>query len=239
MRPKIGLTCSTIDTGSTLTPLRAAVNTTYLDWVVREGGAPLLLPNVDPEAAADMLAACDGLLLTGGDDIAPLLYGREPEKQMGGIDVPRDAFELPLAKLALARGVPILGICRGIQTLNVAAGGTLRQDLGGDPAATVQHRMKTAGGATVHHTVAITAGSRLHKLVGHDAMAVNSYHHQAVDEPADGFQATATAADGVIEAIEPIDERNILAVQWHPEVMPADRAESRALFAWLIDAANG
>ena len=239
MRPRIGLTSSSIDTGSALSPRRDAVNFTYLDWVTREGGAPLMLPNVDPDAAAAMLDACDGLLLTGGEDVSPLWFGREPEKQMGIIDVPRDSFELPLAKLALERELPILGICRGIQLLNVAAGGTLRQDLVHDPSSTVQHRMKTAGGAAVHHTITIVPGSRLHRLVGHETMAVNSYHHQAVDELADGFQVVAKAADGVVEAIEPVDERNILAVQWHPEVMPHDRAETRALFAWLIEAAKG
>lgn len=239
MRPRIGLSSSSIDAGAATSARRCGVNCTYLDWVTREGGAPLMLPNVDPDAATAMLDACDALLLTGGDDVAPLLYGREPERQMGQVDAPRDEFELPLARLALERGMPILGICRGIQLLNVAAGGTLRQDLASDPAATVQHRMKTAGGPAVHHSIDIVPGSRLHTLVGHERMAVNSYHHQAVDDVADGFQATATSADGVIEALEPIDDRNILAVQWHPEVMPCERAESRALFAWLIEAAKG
>jgi len=239
MRPRIGLTSSSIDNPVSTAPRRCGVNCTYLEWVTNAGGAPLMLPNVAPDAAAAMLDACDGLLLTGGDDVAPLLYGREPERAMGQIDSPRDNFELPLARLALERGLPILGICRGIQLLNVAAGGTLRQDLASDADATVQHRMKTAGGPAVHHSIDIVAGSRLHRLVGHERLAVNSYHHQAVERVADGFQATATAADGVIEALEPVDDRNILAVQWHPEVMPSEQAESRAMFAWLIEAARG
>lgn len=198
-----------------------------------------MLPNVDPDAAAAMLDACDGLLLTGGDDVAPLLYGEEPQPGLGDIDAPRDTFELPLCRLALERGLPILGICRGIQLLNVAAGGTLRQDLVSDQSATVQHRMKTAGGPAVHHTLGIVPGSRLHRLIGSERLAVNSYHHQAVGRIAEGFQVTATTADGVIEAIEPIDGRNIIGVQWHPEVMGFEVDASRVLFTWLIEAARG
>lgn len=237
MRPRIGLSSSTIDSGGPPHGLKCGVNHTYLRWVSEVGGLSVVLPNIEPEAAGELLDLCDALLLTGGNDIAPLHYGTEPHRHLGSIDVPRDRFELPLARLALERGLPILGICRGVQTLNVAAGGTLRQDLRSDPEATVQHSMASSGGTTVHHTIAITPGSLLHRLVGQESLAINSYHHQAVERVADGFTAVATAADGVIEAIEASDGRPFIGVQWHPEVLPGDPPATRALFAWLVEAA--
>ena len=127
-------------------------------------------------------------------------------------------------------------ICRGIQVLNVAAGGTLRQDLGSDAAATVQHRMSAVGGRCVHHHVTLASGSRLAGMLGAERLAVNSYHHQAVDRLGEGLTVTATAEDGTIEGLEAAGESFVIAVQWHPEVMGADHEPSARLFAAFIAA---
>jgi putative glutamine amidotransferase len=236
MTPLIALTCSS-HTGPTGEYWQSsATNRSYTEWVERAGGAPILLPNPGPELAPRLLDAVDGLLLTGGEDIHPLHYGAQPAKHLGTVDVPRDAFELPLARLALARGLPVFGICRGIQTLNVAAGGTLRQDLGGDAAATVQHRMSAVGGRCVHHGVRVPSGSRLAAILGVEELAVNSYHHQAVDRVGAGLAVTATACDGTIEGLEGTGEAFVIAVQWHPEVMAADHEPSARLFAAFMAA---
>lgn len=239
MTPLIGITCSTTEVEA-MVRYRHGVNGSYIDQVARAGGTPVLLPNVDPSHVERLLDVLDGLLAAGGDDIQPLLFGAEPDPHLGEIDVPRDRFELPLLRAALAREIPILGICRGIQALNVARGGDLRQDLVHDPTSTVQHRMKARGGPTVHHTVRLRPGSRLHALLGHEQVAVNSYHHQAVGRLGDGLTVCATAADGVIEAVEGTDPaRFLLGVQWHPEVMALGDPLSTPIFDAFLTAARG
>jgi putative glutamine amidotransferase len=236
MAPIIGLTASTNQGTSDTFWAASTVNRSYTEWIERAGGLPLLLPNPDPRHIDQILAAVDGLLFTGGADIAPLLYGAEPAKDLGTTDIPRDRFELPLGRAALAAELPILGICRGIQLLNVAAGGSLRQDLKGDPAAVVQHQMSVVGGRGVHHHVTVEPGTRLAGLVGSGRLAVNSYHHQAVDRLGPGLRVTARADDGTIEAIEGAGQRFLMAVQWHPEVMDPEHAPSAALFAAFVTA---
>ncbi len=236
MAPRIGITASSGDGADGSYNQRVAVNTSYVQWIERHGGLPLVLPNVSPDLADALLDSLDGLLLSGGADVHPLLYDTEPHAKLGTIDVPRDRFELPLARRALARELPILGICRGIQVLNVAAGGTLRQDLPSDPAATVQHAMRATGGPTAHHRLSLVPGTRLGALLGTDPVAVNSYHHQAVDRVAAGFRVAARAADQVIEAIEGCGERFLVGVQFHPEVMPPGTAVSEALFEAFLTA---
>jgi putative glutamine amidotransferase len=237
MTPLIGLTTSTtVSQTSASWPVACATNVSYTDWVVRAGGAPVLLPNVDPALVDRLLDPLDGLLLTGGWDIQPLLFGAEPAKRLGTLDVPRDRFELPLARCAIDRGLPVFGICRGIQVVNVALGGTLRQDLFYDPEATVQHRMETVGGRAVHHTVTVETGSRLRDILGADRLPVNSYHHQAVGELGTGLRVTARAADGTVEAVEGATDTFLLGVQCHPEVMDADHAPTAALFSAFVGA---
>ncbi len=236
MRPRVGLTCSTADNGDGSFAVRCLTNYSYLNWLERAGALPLLLPNLSPELVPEMLAGLDGLLLTGGADVAPRLYGAEPEQHMGAVDVPRDRFELPLAREALAGSLPLLGICRGIQTLNVAAGGTLRQDLVSDAAAWVQHGMRLVAGPTWQHTIVLEPDSRLRQMVGADEVPVNSYHHQAVRDLAPGLRVAARAKDGTIEAIEAPGDRFVLAVQWHPEVMDTGEPVSEAIFSAFVSA---
>ncbi|MBI2297879.1 MAG: gamma-glutamyl-gamma-aminobutyrate hydrolase family protein [Armatimonadetes bacterium] len=235
MTPRIGVTTTTLaNTGSYHTATGA--NGSYLGWLERAGALPVLIPNLAPELAGGYLDLLDGLLLTGGLDVHPLLFGAEPDKNLGEVDVPRDRFELPLVRQALERELPIFGICRGIQALNVAAGGTLRQDLVSDPVARLQHWQKPVGGPMVHHSVSVEPDSRLAGVVGQEKVAVNSYHHQAVDRVGEGLRAVGFALDGTIEAVEGTGEAFVLGVQWHPEVMGPEDAVSTALFDAFVAA---
>jgi len=174
------------------------------------------------DRAAAALAAVRGLVLTGGEDVAPDRYGATPHPRLGDVDPVRDAAELALIAAARSRRLPILAICRGIQILNVALGGTLYQDLDSERPGLVPHSDETA-----RHGVRVAAGSLLERTLGMRSATVNSRHHQAIRDLAPGLKAVAWADDGVIEAAEPADANApwIVAVQWHPE----DLTE-RALF---------
>ncbi len=219
MKPVIGITCA-----YEWVTRRFRLGGAYVEAVTRSGGLPIILPSISPGDVDEVLDLIDGLMLSGGVDIDPYLYGEKPIPGMGKIDPNRDAFELALTRRAIERGIPILAICRGIQTLNVAAGGTLYQDILSQIPNAIKHRWHTSEGLEVPpdyptHRVKVKVGSRLHRIFGKEVLAVNSFHHQAVKDVAEGFEATAWADDGVIEAIEYTGECFILGVQWHPELM--------------------
>ena len=202
--------------------------------VVRE-----ISPRADPVASA--LAACDGLLLTGGVDVDPAKYGDPTRHPTVEIDAERDAYELVLAREAIARDLPILAICRGVQVLNVAADGTLFQDIPTDPGTTLAHSITTPKNA-VAHDVQVVPGTRLASLLAPvvgvaGRVAVNSRHHQAVRQTAPGFVVSATAPDGIIEAIEQPNARFCIGVQWHPENFWRT-GEFRGLFEGFVGAAR-
>lgn len=214
----------------------------YLQAVRAAGGLPVLLP---APAGVAPLHETQGLLLAGGRDVDPPLYGQAPDPRVVetlDIDRERDEMELALIAAALERALPVLGICRGIQVLNVALGGTLVQDLslrGLDAAAHQQRRRQPEPPEWAPvHDVRLEADSRLARLLGAPAVGVNSFHHQAVDEVAPGLRATGRAPDGVVEGLESADDRFIVGVQWHPERM-GDATPQRALIAALVDAARG
>lgn len=192
----------------------------YVESVRRAGGDPRpLAPEAD--RPGDVLSWCSGILFTGGGDVDPSRYGAQPHPAVVGLDQERDEYELELARLAIEHDVPILAICRGLQVLNVAGGGSLIQDIPTQVVGAVEHSVKTPLSA-IAHDVWVTRGSRLAALMadqtaGGDTLAVNSRHHQSVAGLAAGFQVTATAPDGVIEAFERQGARFCLAVQWHPE----------------------
>jgi len=204
---------------------------------VRRAGAtprPLALD----EAAASVLAGVDGLLLTGGDDVDPALYGEAPHPSFDVSEPGRDAFEIDLVRRALDADIPVLAICRGLQVLNVALGGTLIQDIPSEPAALLPHDAEGPP-TTLAHTVEVAPGSCLAALVGPDATrAVNSRHHQAVRELGSGLIVTATSPDGVIEAAEVPAARFCIGVQWHPENFHAT-GEFDTLFDGFVDACRG
>jgi putative glutamine amidotransferase len=193
---------------------RVALNTAYVRALARAGLVPLVVPSIlEPETACEALDRVHGLVLTGGEDVVPARYGARPHPKLGETDAPRDAVELALIAGARARRLPILAICRGIQILNVALGGTLYQDLPSERPGGIDH-----AAAQSRHGLRVTAGSLLHRTIGVHETAVNSRHHQAIRDLAPGLRATAWAPDGVIEGAEPVEgEPWTLAVQWHPE----------------------
>ena len=198
----------------------------YAEQVAAAGGIPVLLPPLPGVAAA--VGRLDGLLLTGGGDIDPARYGAQPHPRTGRVSVLRDAAELELLDAAMAAGLPVLGVCRGMQLLNVARGGTLCQHLPDDAGHT------PAPGTFGSHPVRVAAGTRLAGILGAngDGVDVPTAHHQAVDRLGEGLVATAWAEDGVIEAMEPsaAGDPFLLAVQWHPEA-GADPRLIKALVA--------
>ena len=208
---------------------RVTLNTAYVRALESAGLVPLAVPTMlAPERAGAALTAVRGLVLTGGEDVAPDRYGATPHPRLGDVDPGRDAAELALIAAARARRVPILAICRGIQILNVAFGGTLYQDLDSERPGPVPHSDETA-----RHAVRVEAGSLLERTLGTRSASVNSRHHQAIRDLAPGLKAVAWADDGLIEAAEPADTTApwMVAVQWHPE----DLTE-RALFEGFAQA---
>jgi putative glutamine amidotransferase len=236
MRPLIGVTTSELRATSAGTLRRhgepphaeMALGMTYLRAIQAAGGMPVVLP---PLGDADaLLERLDGVCLSGGPDLDPAAYGA-PERhvELGPTEPSLDAFELALAEAADARGMPLLGICRGAQALNVARGGTLHQHVPG-------HRQAEPATATTH-TVHVDEGTALAGLVGMRPLRVNSFHHQAVDRLGRGLRAVAHAADGIVEAIEAPGTRFVLGVQWHAEGLLHD-PRHRMLFESLVSAAG-
>ncbi|MEW6546967.1 MAG: gamma-glutamyl-gamma-aminobutyrate hydrolase family protein [Bacillota bacterium] len=231
--PLIGIT-SSVDEED-----RVQVPSGYAAAVEAAGGIPVVLPVLAPEKAGEVLAHLQGLLLSGGVDVDPSHYGEDPLPGLGRVTPERDAFELALAREALALGVPVLGVCRGVQVLNVAAGGTLYQDLGSQMGNVLKHRQE-APRWHESHSVRLDPGSRLAAILGVPEVRVNSFHHQAVREVAGGLRAVAWAPDGVIEAVEATgtDHRFALGVQWHPEEMWRRHPLHLKPFAALVEAAR-
>jgi putative glutamine amidotransferase len=211
----------------------------YLQGVMAYGGAPLILPLYPDRTKLEaVLARLDGLIFSGGPDVNPRLFGEEPLPGLGTVDDARDRWELTAIKVALRMDLPLLGICRGIQVLNVAMGGSLYQDVSTDPGTEIQHSQTEARDQATHK-VTVTSGSRLAKVLGADDVEVNSFHHQVVKTLAPGLKAVAWAPDQLIEGVEADDDsRFVLGVQWHPEHLVGRSEPARRLFAALIDAAR-
>jgi len=205
----------------------------YGDRIAEAGGYPLQVLGRPGLPVADLVSQLDGIVLPGGGDVAPELYGAEPAAESGGVDIERDRAEIALLAAATAAGLPILAVCRGIQLLNVARGGTLIQHL---PAVTSEPHLVVERRSELVHNVHIDPDSELRKIVGVDDLGVNTLHHQAVDRVGDGLRAVAWAEDGIIEGLEDRDRR-IVAVQWHPEQLP-DHPQEMELFAWLVEQAG-
>ena len=212
----------------------------YLESVRRAGGEPVEVV-VGGEAPEQILSRVDALLLTGGGDVDPSLYGEAPHDTFQAAESGRDAFEIAMARAAVAKGIPLLAICRGMQVLNVAMGGTLVQDIPSQVTGALEHSvpLPRAGGA---HEVWVSKDSKLATLLADhmedgETCHVNSRHHQSVKQAAKGFEVTATSPDGVIEAMEKPDAPFCVAVQWHPENFWRT-GEFRELFEGLVQAAT-
>ena len=230
MRPRIGVTSIRTLDG---TRLVEQVNLVYCDAVRQAGGLPFVLPVLEEADAPEVVAGLDGLLLTGGGDVAAWCFGQEAHPDAKGVDSARDAWEMALVAAADIASLPILGICRGAQLLNVAAGGTLLQHL--PEVTSMAHRIVERDCEPVHR-IKVEPASLLASITGQRPFGVNSLHHQAVDQVGTGLRPVAWSPDGVIEAIECID-RPQLGVQWHPELMTG-RAEHAQLFRWLVSTAS-
>ena len=200
--------------------------TNYVDSVLAAGGHPILIPQVEAKLVPLVLDGLDGVVVTGGGDVDPARYGSEPRPETADLDTERDDFEPALLAEALGSGLPVLGICRAAQILNVAHGGTLHQHVGA-------HRVVDKFDQTAH-TVLVAAESELGRVLGATELGVNSLHHQAVDRVGAGLRVTATAPDGGIEALEVDGRDDVLTVQWHPEMLSHERPEQLALFEWLV-----
>ncbi len=219
---------------------RAGVNAAYVSAVAGAGGIPVILSQlVGTGVAARALEGCEGLLLTGGEDVDPAYYGEDPSPALGSVDRDRDRFELALFAAARATRLPVLGICRGIQLINVALGGTLYQDLPSERPGAINHDPDSPRHARTHH-VRLAPGSRAAHALGVERLVPNSFHHQAVRDLAPALIATGWSDDGVIEAVDGRPEDPwLLAVQWHPEEMHVDvTAPERGLFSALVEEAR-
>ena len=224
MEPKIGIVvCG-------FTQDRQFVTNPYIQSVRYSKGLPLVLPLVRSVRiiVADVVL-CDGFLFCGGGDITPLLFGEEPQNGNGKTDITVDLFQIRLMKRILASRKPVLAICRGMQILSVACGGTIWQDMSLIPGKVLNHMQQSACRSEVSHRIRIERGSRLKEYAG-SCLYVNSFHHQAVNSPGKGVSVSARAQDGAIEAVEIDSHPFAIGVQWHPECMYRTSSEMRTLF---------
>lgn len=243
MKPLIGITCSMGQAISSLTQenppqLQHRMNDTYIRAVTQAGGIPVILPNnTDLSCVEEITEQLDGFLLSGGDDVDPLLFGERAMGKLGTVIPRRDHFEIALTRQVLEKtDKPLLGICRGIQIMNVAMGGTLHQDLPSD--GKLCHSLTMYPRNALTHRVQVLPDTQLAQIMGAGMGQVNSFHHQAVKQLADCFLCSAKSMeDAVVEALEMPGDRFVVGVQWHPEEL-TDRDEAKKLFRSLILAAE-
>lgn len=242
MRPVIGITCD-YDWRTSHFQLPSG----YAEGVYHAGGLPLLIPPITSpadlvaddnlEGIADILPKIQGLLLTGGPDVHPRYFGEEPHTAIGSVNPHRDGLEIPLCQAAVKVDLPVFGICRGVQLINIALGGDIYQDLAAqfEKENLICHN-QSAPQWSCFHSVNIMKGSQLHRILGTQQLPVNSFHHQAVRSPAPGLKVAALAADGVIEAVESGSHSFLIGVQWHPERMLENTYMSRLFEAFVMAA---
>lgn len=213
-----------------------ALGLTYLKAIEAAGGLPVVIPPLSPEAIGPLVDGLDGICLSGGPDIDPAAYEREPHPELGPTWRELDVAELQVAEEAERRGLPILAICRGAQALNVARDGTLFQHLADEVGDAVTHRQKVIGTEPVH-PVEVEPDSVLAAAIGQTSLEVNSFHHQAIDDLGHNLRPVAKSPDGLIEGIEATDRDFVVGVQWHAESMTG-RPEQASLFRAFVAAAR-
>jgi putative glutamine amidotransferase len=232
MRPIVGLTTS-VDQQQIL-----KLKSDYTKAVFKTDGLPFILAPTQQELILkEIVSTLDGLLLTGGQDPQPLLYGEQPLIGLEEVDVERDLFELKLIKLMLKCDKPIFGICRGCQILNVACGGTLYQDICREQQSSLEHKQKAAG-KYASHSIWLAPNSKLNPDAANKIYQVNSFHHQALKKIPPPLTPIAYAADGVVEAVESTEHRFVIGVQWHPERMFGNDKWTQGIFKSFITAAG-
>ena len=222
-----------------ISPKRTAVNTAYVQSVILSGGIPYMIPVTDNvEILRQIVSQLDGIVFTGGEDIQPIYYGDLPYEKLEEVSPARDTFDLMVLKMAADRNIPILGICRGLQLMNVAFGGTLYQDLPTQHPSSVNHRQEESG-TTPTHPISIIKESKLAEITGQEVLQVNTFHHQAIRKLAPGFKITAWAPDSIAEAIEAYPIRQMIGVQFHPEIFTAaGDTTMHKLFKFLVNKAD-
>ncbi|HEU5209309.1 MAG TPA: gamma-glutamyl-gamma-aminobutyrate hydrolase family protein [Longimicrobiales bacterium] len=215
--PRVALTTTCIDEGGTYQRPAVAIYESYINALEAVGLATVLItPAHSPQAVRALMNACAGLVLSGGEDVDPARYGAEPSPALGSVNRRRDEVEFNALEYALQQQMPVLGICRGAQVINVAMGGTLFQDLATERPGPVLHQQREDWGQRTHCASVVT-GSRLHEIVQNEELFINSYHHQAIRDVAPGLSVVARAEDGMVEAVEGRDQPWLVGVQWHPE----------------------
>jgi putative glutamine amidotransferase len=234
-RPAVGITIGDDPKRDGFHLLRAD----YVRSVEEAGGLPVVLVPGKPQDAKELLSRLDALVLSGGADVDPALYGQAPHPKLGRVFAERDRFEIALCREALENDFPLLAICRGHQVLNVATGGTLVQDLPSEIGRVIEHDPEVERDVMAHQ-VSLVPGTRLREILGRDEVAVNSFHHQAVDRIGDGLVVSARSTfDSVIEGIEAPAHRFAIGVQWHPESFWGGKPGGFAsLFEGLMSAAR-
>lgn len=244
-RPTIGITTQTlqaIDGIPAALPASVVMNQRYYEAVAAAGGAPVLIPLLEEtDALRATYDACAGILIPGGVDMDPATYGETPHEKLGRIDPARDRVELQLTRWAIEDRKPLLGLCRGLQVINVATGGTLFQDIEAQLDGAIRHDyFPTYGFERGHfsHDVAVLLSSRLRSLVDLDQLPVNSMHHQGVKRLGGGLVASAHSSDGLVEAVESANGHWMVGVQWHPEVFDSNDPHTRDLFRGFVDASK-
>ena len=239
-KPVIGISGSLIidDSGSFAGYKRSYVNNDYILSVIKNGGIPFIIPfNENEEVIKAQMEMIDGLLLSGGQDVAPKNYGEEPTPKLGDIFPERDDFEYALLKSALEAKKPVLGICRGSQIINTYFNGSLYQDLSYIGKDVLKHNQVNSP-SMVTHSVTIDKSSKLFDIFGEEKIRVNSFHHQAVKKVGEGLVKAAKAPDGIVEAIEKTDYPFLVAVQWHPEMLQNSVDMMNKLFLRFIKEAS-
>ena len=244
-RPLIGITTQTlhaIDGIPENLPASVVMNQRYYTAVMVAGGAPVLVPLLDDEGALrELYERLDGILLPGGVDMNPDTFGERPHPRLGRIDPARDRVEMLLTRWAIDDEKPVLGLCRGLQVINVVLGGTLHQDVEAQLPNAIKHDyFPTHGFRRDHiaHDVALAPRTRLREIAGADRIAVNSMHHQGIKRLSPSLIPSATAPDGLVEAAESPNGHFLVGVQWHPEVFEMTDPNTRRLFEAFVDAAG-
>jgi putative glutamine amidotransferase len=245
-RPVVGIptqTLQAIDGIPPGLPHSWVMNRRYYHAITAVGAVPWMIPLLDDDldTLREIFDRLDGLVLAGGVDVHPCHFGEAAHPALGRTDAARDAVEIQLARWALAEGMPLFGLCRGLQVINVARGGTLHQDIATQvPSAARHDYFPTEGFARDYHahTVTVAPWSILHTVFGDTTVPVNSMHHQAIKHLGDGLLASAHSPDGLIEAVETPGDHWVVGVQWHPEMFEESDPKTRALFQAFIDAAN-
>lgn len=212
---------------------RSYVNEDYIHAVEKAGGIPLVLPVVEGQnLVEEQVDICDGIILTGGQDVNPLLYNEGPHESLGYVNLKVDKYQLKIAEIVIREDKATLGICRGMQMLNIARGGTLYQDLSQMEGEIMKH-FQDGERYELSHKIDINKGNILEELWG-EKVLINSYHHQCIKDIGEGVEVIAKASDGAIEAVKLEDKSFIIGLQWHPEMMAVEYGEMLAIFDELI-----